>query len=225
MATWGLYDHLTGEVLRWVIPGCRWEVTVASCCSTAPLGRHLQRKWWAESSKIRVLNSTLTHPLREELGLAQGKDKHKHMGSGQWPGLVMGFEGERLEIGFWAETCGWTYGSGDWVWGCVPLSVTRPFSLATAMIFLSFQQFDYYMPMSCFLSILSGVRWTSWVCKLMLSTKLRKVLIVTYLNILCPISISFHSKIPVVNILEFYIDLQITRLCSFCQCFFKITTV
>lgn len=46
----------------------------------------------------------------------------------------------------------------------------------------------------------------------MLFTKFRKVLAVIYLNILCPISISFHSKIPNVNILEFYIDLQITRL-------------
>lgn len=35
------------------------------------------------------------------------------------------------------------------------LSVTRPFSLATVMIVFSFQQFDYYVPMSGFLSIYS----------------------------------------------------------------------
>lgn len=93
-----------------------------------------------------------------ERGQAQGKSKHELMDSGQWPALVRGLEGKRLKVGdkeIWDEACGWTYGTGIKFEDYVPLSVMCSFSLDTFMIFFSFQQFDYDVPVYGFLSIYS----------------------------------------------------------------------
>lgn len=64
----GCYDHLTENVFKWAIPVYCYEVTVASSCITAPLGSHLHKPWWADSSQGRALNGAPSSTSGETTG-------------------------------------------------------------------------------------------------------------------------------------------------------------